>query len=101
MKQCYDSFSCLHNLLVLYPFVQFLFVIIHCRSNCLLKMLSFGNVTHDCSIKNDDKMIQAEGVESLSEEELRQACRERGLLGLLSTEEMRQQVISLMLMICP
>ncbi|KAL5675626.1 hypothetical protein ACJX0J_011757, partial [Zea mays] len=42
-------------------------------------------------IKNDDKMIQAEGVESLSEYELRQACRERGHLGLLSTEEMRQQ----------
>jgi hypothetical protein len=47
------------------------------------------------SIKNDDKMIQAEGVESLSEEELRQACRERGHLGLLSTEEMRQQVCPL------
>ncbi|CAN6228687.1 unnamed protein product [Urochloa humidicola] len=43
-------------------------------------------------IKNDDKMIQAEGVESLSEHELRQACRERGHLGLLSTEEMRQQL---------
>lgn len=43
-------------------------------------------------IKNDDKMIQAEGVESLSEAELRQACRERGKLGLLSVEEMRQQV---------
>uniref|UniRef100_A0ACD5YVV5 Uncharacterized protein n=2 Tax=Avena sativa TaxID=4498 RepID=A0ACD5YVV5_AVESA len=43
-------------------------------------------------IKNDDKMIQAEGVESLSEEELRQACRERGHLGLLSSEEMRQQL---------
>jgi len=43
-------------------------------------------------IKNDDKMIQTEGVESLSEEELRQACRERGHLGLLSTEEMRQQL---------
>ncbi|XP_072970128.1 uncharacterized protein [Typha angustifolia] len=43
-------------------------------------------------IKNDDKLIQAEGVESLSEEELRQACRERGHLGLLSTEEMRQQL---------
>ncbi|XP_043722285.1 mitochondrial proton/calcium exchanger protein-like isoform X2 [Telopea speciosissima] len=43
-------------------------------------------------IKNDDKMIQAEGVESLSEVELRQACRERGLLGLLSVEEMRQQL---------
>lgn len=43
-------------------------------------------------IKNDDKLIQLEGVESLSEEELRQACRERGLLGLLSVDEMRQQV---------
>uniref|UniRef100_A0A0D9W6Q1 Mitochondrial proton/calcium exchanger protein n=1 Tax=Leersia perrieri TaxID=77586 RepID=A0A0D9W6Q1_9ORYZ len=42
--------------------------------------------------KNDDKMIQAEGVESLSEEELRQACRERGHLGLLSTEEMQNQL---------
>ncbi|TVU15393.1 hypothetical protein EJB05_38912 [Eragrostis curvula] len=43
-------------------------------------------------IKNDDKMIQAEGVDTLSEYELRQACRERGHLGLLSTEEMRQQL---------
>ncbi|KAI4342858.1 hypothetical protein MLD38_027426 [Melastoma candidum] len=43
-------------------------------------------------IKNDDRMIQAEGVESLSEAELRQACRYRGLLGLLSVEEMRQQL---------
>lgn len=43
-------------------------------------------------IKNDDKMIQAEGVESLSDEELRQACRERGHLGLLSTEEMCHQL---------
>lgn len=45
-----------------------------------------------CRIKEDDKLIQAEGVESLSEDELRQACRERGHLGLLSKEEMRQQV---------
>ncbi|CAH9109809.1 unnamed protein product [Cuscuta epithymum] len=43
-------------------------------------------------IKNDDKLIQLEGVESLSEEELRQACRERGLLGLLSVDEMIQQL---------
>ncbi|KAG6469001.1 mitochondrial proton/calcium exchanger protein-like [Zingiber officinale] len=43
-------------------------------------------------IKEDDKLIQAEGVESLSEEELRQAYTERGHLGLLSTEEMRQQL---------
>ncbi|WCJ21861.1 LETM1-like protein [Euphorbia peplus] len=44
------------------------------------------------SIKNDDKLIQAEGVESLSEAELRADCRERGMLGLLSVEEMRQQL---------
>ncbi|ESW11689.1 hypothetical protein PHAVU_008G051400 [Phaseolus vulgaris] len=43
-------------------------------------------------IKNDDKLIHLEGVESLSEAELRQACRDRGLLGLLSVEEMRQQL---------
>ena len=50
------------------------------------KLFAFGR------IKNDDKLIQVEGVESLSEAELRQACRDRGLLGLLSVEEMRQQV---------
>ena len=38
-------------------------------------------------------MIQIEGVDSLSEAELRTACRERGMLGLLSVEQMRQQVI--------
>lgn len=38
-------------------------------------------------------MIQAEGVESLSEAELREDCRERGMLGALSVEEMRQQVL--------
>lgn len=43
-------------------------------------------------IKNDDKLIQAEGVESLSEAELREDCRERGMLGLLSVEEMRQEL---------
>lgn len=44
-------------------------------------------------IKNDDKMIQSEGgVEALSEDELREDCRERGMLGLLSVEEMRQQL---------
>lgn len=37
-------------------------------------------------------MIQAEGLDSLSEEELRQACRDRGLLGLRSVDEMREQV---------
>ncbi|KAL1803162.1 hypothetical protein ACET3Z_031809 [Daucus carota] len=43
-------------------------------------------------IKSDDKMIQAEGLDSLSEEELRQACRDRGLLGLRSVDEMREQM---------
>ncbi|BBN10959.1 LETM1 and EF-hand domain-containing protein 1, mitochondrial [Marchantia polymorpha subsp. ruderalis] len=43
-------------------------------------------------IKTDDRMIQSEGVESLSESELRAACRERGMLGLLSVDEMRQQL---------
>ncbi|KAI7735206.1 hypothetical protein M8C21_030498 [Ambrosia artemisiifolia] len=44
-------------------------------------------------IKHDDKMIQAEGgVDALSEDELREDCRERGMLGLLSVEEMRQQL---------
>ncbi|CAF2062518.1 hypothetical protein HID58_072506 [Brassica napus] len=44
-------------------------------------------------IKKDDKLIKAEGVESLSEAELRQACRYRGMLQLGSVEEMRQQLI--------
>ncbi|CAH8269210.1 unnamed protein product [Arabidopsis lyrata] len=44
------------------------------------------------SIKEDDKLIRAEGVDSLSEAELREDCRERGMLGLVSVEEMRQQL---------
>ncbi|XP_065859261.1 uncharacterized protein [Euphorbia lathyris] len=44
------------------------------------------------SIKNDDKLIQEEGVESLSEAELGEGCRECDMLGLLSVEEMRQQL---------
>ncbi|KAM3750068.1 hypothetical protein ACB098_04G009600 [Castanea mollissima] len=43
-------------------------------------------------IKADDRLIQAEGVESLSEAELREDCRERGMLGNRSVEEMRQQL---------
>ncbi|KAK6914449.1 LETM1-like, ribosome-binding domain, partial [Dillenia turbinata] len=43
-------------------------------------------------IKNDDKFIQAEDVESLSEAELLESCRERGMLGIHSVEEMRQQL---------
>lgn len=30
-------------------------------------------------IKRDDRMIKAEGLEALSEEEMRQACRARGM----------------------
>ncbi|XP_024030213.1 mitochondrial proton/calcium exchanger protein [Morus notabilis] len=43
-------------------------------------------------IKDDDKLIQAEGLESLSEEELIAACRERGILGSRSVEEMREEL---------
>ncbi|XBI30740.1 hypothetical protein VPH35_054426 [Triticum aestivum] len=43
-------------------------------------------------IKDDDILIQREGVASLSENELRQACRERGHLGLLPVEEMREEL---------
>ncbi|TQD88535.1 hypothetical protein C1H46_025955 [Malus baccata] len=43
-------------------------------------------------IKADDKLIQEEGVESLTEDELREECRERGMLGLRSVEDMRQQL---------
>lgn len=52
-----------------------------------------------CRIKNDDKLIQAEGVDSLSEAELREDCRERGMLGNLSVEEMRQQVLHICLLL--
>ncbi len=44
-------------------------------------------------IKQDDRMIQNEGLDTLSESELRSACRERGMLGMRSVEEMRQQVL--------
>ncbi|XP_048439915.1 mitochondrial proton/calcium exchanger protein-like [Pyrus x bretschneideri] len=43
-------------------------------------------------IKADDTLIQEEGVESLTEDELREECRERGMLGLRSVEDMRQQL---------
>ncbi|KAF7039074.1 hypothetical protein CFC21_049136 [Triticum aestivum] len=43
-------------------------------------------------IKDDDILIQREGVASLSEHELRQACRERGHLGLLPVDEMREEL---------
>ncbi|KAL5580095.1 hypothetical protein UlMin_012537 [Ulmus minor] len=43
-------------------------------------------------IKEDDRMIQEEGVESLSEKELISACRERGIIGSRSVEEMQQEL---------
>lgn len=46
-----------------------------------------------CRLKNDDKLIQAEGVDSLSEDELREDCMERGIVAQHSVEEMRQQVL--------
>ncbi|EXC28033.1 hypothetical protein L484_022266 [Morus notabilis] len=51
------------------------------------KFRGFGNW-----IKDDDKMIQAEGIESLSEKELILACRERGILRSCSVEEMREEL---------
>ena len=36
---------------------------------------------HLSQIKNDDYQIEKEGLESLSEDELRQACRARGMRG--------------------
>ena len=39
-------------------------------------------------IKEDGRMIQNEGVDSLSEMELWQACRYHGMLGLRSEEDM-------------
>ncbi|KAL5997970.1 hypothetical protein ACLOJK_008904 [Asimina triloba] len=54
--------------------------------------LTLDNISRP-RIKNDDKMIQAEGVKSLSEDELQQACRDRGKLGLISVEEMSQELL--------
>ncbi|GMN59762.1 hypothetical protein TIFTF001_028850 [Ficus carica] len=51
--------------------------------------LTLDNISR---IKDDDKMIQAEGVESLSEKELVSACRERGILGSRSVEELREEL---------
>lgn len=38
-------------------------------------------------------MIEAEGgVDALTDDEVREDCRERGMVGLLTVEEMRYQV---------
>ncbi|MBA0713882.1 hypothetical protein Golax_012885 [Gossypium laxum] len=58
----------------------------------LLLLLFSYNYSLCLRIKKDDKLIQGGGVESLSEAELRQGCRERGMHGVLSVEEMRQQL---------
>lgn len=44
-------------------------------------------------IKKDDIEIEKEGIDTLSEYELRAACRERGMLGIQSVDQMREQVI--------
>ena len=72
--------------------VEMIFISVQIIPYFLLVYHEYENIPAFERIKEDDKMIQAEGVESLSEEELRQACRERGMLGSLSVEEMRQQV---------
>ncbi|KAK8338288.1 hypothetical protein V6Z12_A09G240500 [Gossypium hirsutum] len=51
--------------------------------------LTLDNISR---IKKDEKLIPGEGMESLSEAELRQGCREQGMLGVLSVEEIRQQL---------
>jgi len=43
-------------------------------------------------IKKDDIEIEKEGIDSLSESELRAACRERGMLGIQSIGQMQIQV---------
>eukprot|EP00850_Spirogloea_muscicola_P019244 SM000187S03861 [mRNA] locus=s187:52808:57172:+ [translate_table: standard] len=43
-------------------------------------------------IKEDDRLIKSEGVDSLTVSELQTACRERGMLGITSEERMRQQL---------
>ncbi|GAQ85899.1 hypothetical protein KFL_002600070 [Klebsormidium nitens] len=45
-------------------------------------------------IKEDDKLIQREGVDSLTEKELRSACRQRGMLmvGNMTEDEMRMEI---------
>ncbi|EFJ31397.1 hypothetical protein SELMODRAFT_88399, partial [Selaginella moellendorffii] len=43
-------------------------------------------------IKSDDRLIRMEGIYSLSEPELRAACRERGMLVSLTPQEMKAQL---------
>nr|XP_024363051.1 uncharacterized protein LOC112276183 isoform X3 [Physcomitrium patens] len=42
-------------------------------------------------IKKDDEAIEKEGIDSLSEAELRLACRDRGMLGIQSIDNMHTQ----------
>lgn len=67
---------------------------VSCRKDVMMHviMVCFPCVVR---IKEDGRLIQAEGIESLLEAELRKDCRERGMLGVLSLEEMRQQVLFL------
>ncbi|KAG4185149.1 hypothetical protein ERO13_A09G213622v2 [Gossypium hirsutum] len=51
-------------------------------------------------IKKDEKLIPGEGMESLSEAELRQGCREQGMLGVLSVEEIHLNFYYFDLILC-
>ena len=61
----------------------------------LLYAQSLCNLNSFGRIKNDDKLIQSEGVDLLSTPELQAACRDRGILGILTEEEMRKQVVKI------
>ncbi|XP_062116732.1 uncharacterized protein LOC133830707 isoform X2 [Humulus lupulus] len=61
------------------------------RLNFFMSISYLGSCLLFYRIKEDDKMIQVEGVESLLEKELISACRERVILGTHSVEEMREE----------
>ncbi|VAH80317.1 unnamed protein product [Triticum turgidum subsp. durum] len=65
-----------------------------CAADILESLHKRTRLSQKCekSTKNDVKMIENEGCETQSEEELRQTCHHRGHLGLRSTEEIWKQV---------
>lgn len=66
---------------------------VSCFFYFLLRSLTRLNI-YIFRIKEDDKLIQREGVDSLTEKELRSACRQRGMLmvGNMTEDEMRSEV---------
>ncbi|XP_044350377.1 calcium-dependent protein kinase 4 isoform X3 [Triticum aestivum] len=67
-----------------------------CAADILESLHKRTRLSQKCekSTKNDVKMIENEGCETQSEEELRQTCHHRGHLGLRSTEEIWKQSVS-------